>query len=247
MCPNEHILTANSLENWKQNSFTNAGPSTIDPELVKSFLTDGTSYEVNLFLMQLLGNNGNEALKSTMFCLYFSMTVYLKTVEFVETLGCSLDDFLTPEIRGRLKDTDPEVVKDNLRHILNMALEIRERESKKHYRDLLAQAMDFIDSHYCENNLSLNRVAKEVNISPCYFSAVFSQEVGQTFVEYLTAKRMEEARRLLKQTDSRSSEIANIVGYKDPHYFSYLFKKTQGTTPRNYRGGGKLETKSKLS
>lgn len=247
MCPNEHILTAGSLENWKQNSYTNAGLSTIDPELVKSFLTDGTSYEVNLFLTQLLGNNGAEALKSTMFCLYFSMTVYLKTVEFVETLGCSLDDFLAPEIRARLKDTNPEVVKENLRHILNMALEIRERESKKHYRDLLAQAMDFIDSHYCENNLSLNRVAKEVNISPCYFSAVFSQEVGQTFVEYLTGKRMEEARRLLKQTDSRSSEIANIVGYKDPHYFSYLFKKTQGTTPRNYRGGGKLETKSKLS
>ncbi len=247
MCPNEHVLTAGSLENWKQNSYSSGGLSTIDPELVKSFLTDGTPYEVNLFLVQLLGNNGNEALKSTMFCLYFSMTVYLKTVEFVETLGCSLDDFLTPEIRTRLKDTDPDVVKENVRHILIMALEIRERESKKHYRDLLAQAMDFIDKHYCENNLSLNRVAKEVNISPCYFSAVFSQEVGQTFVEYLTSKRMETARRLLKQTDQRSSEIANTVGYKDPHYFSYLFKKTQGMTPRNYRGGGKFETKSKLS
>ena len=238
MCPNEHVLTANSLENWKQNSCTNVRLSTIDPEQVKSFLTDGAPYEVNLFLAQLLGNNGNEALKSTMFCLYFSMTVYLKTVEFVETLGCSIDEFLTPEIRNRLKDTDPDVVKDNVRNVLNMALEIRERESKKHYRDLLAQAMDFIGNHYCENNLSLNRVAKEVNISPCYFSAVFSQEVGQTFVEYITSKRMETARRLLKQTDQRSSEIANMVGYKDPHYFSYLFKKTQGCTPRDYRGGG---------
>ena len=61
-------------------------------------------------------------------------------------------------------------------------------------------------------------------------------------VEYLTQKRMETARRLLQQSDQRSCDIANAVGYKDPHYFSYLFKKTQGCTPRNYRGGGKNET-----
>jgi len=242
MWPNEHILTADSLENWKQNSSANGGLNTINPELVKNFLTDGTSDEVDVFLVQLLGSNGSESLKSMMFCLYFSMTVYLKTVEFVEALGCCSDEFLTPEIRTRLKDTDPLVVTGNVRHILKMALEIRERESKKHYRDLLAQALDFIDTHYCENSISLNRVAKEVNISPCYFSAVFSQEVGQTFVEYLTQKRMETARRLLQQSDQRSSDIANTVGYKDPHYFSYLFKKTQGCTPRNYRGGGKNET-----
>lgn len=241
MCPNEHILATETLDILKQTSPTNGGLSTINPELVKNFLTDGTPDEVDLFLVQLLGNNYNEALKSTMFCMYFSMTVYLKTVEFVEALGYCSDEFFTPEIRTRLKDTDPDVIKNNMRRILKMALEIRERESKKHYRDLLAQALEYIDNHYCENSLSLNVVAKKVNISPCYFSAVFSQEVGQTFVEYLTQKRMETARRLLQQTDQRSSDIANTVGYKDPHYFSYLFKKTQGCTPRNYRGGGKNE------
>jgi len=241
ICPNEHVLTTETLDILKQTNPTNGGLSTINPELVKNFLTDGTPDEVDLFLVQLLGNNYHEALKSTMFCMYFSMTVYLKTVEFVEALGYCSDEFFTPEIRIRLKDTDPVVIKDNMLRILKMALEIRERESKKHYRDLLAQALEFIDKHYCENSLSLNVVAKEVNISPCYFSAVFSQEVGQTFVEYLTQKRMETARRLLQQTDQRSSDIANTVGYKDPHYFSYLFKKTQGCTPRNFRGGGKSE------
>ena len=242
VCQNEHVLTAESLENWKQNSSAGGALSTIDPELIKKFLTDGASDEVDLFLVQLLGSNGAEALKSAMFCLYFSMTVYLKTVEFVEALGCNSDEFLKPELRTRLKDPDPAVVKENVRHILKMALDIRERENTKHYRDLLAQALDYIDKHYSENSISLNVVAKEVNISPSYFSAVFSQEVGQTFVEYLTQKRMEAARRLLQQTDQRSSEIAYAVGYKDPHYFSYLFKKTQGCTPRNYRGGGKSES-----
>ena len=242
VCPNDHVLTAESLENWKQSSSASGGLSTIDPELVRKFLTDGTSDEVDLFLVQLLGNNGDEALKSTMFCLYFSMTVYLKTVEFVEQLGCCFDEFLRPEIRTRLKDPDPAIAKNNVRHILKMALAIRDRESTKHYRDLLAQALDFIDNHYSENTISLNVVAKQVDISPSYFSTVFSQEVGQTFVEYLTQKRMEAARRLLQQTELRSSEIANLIGYKDPHYFSYLFKKTQGCTPRDYRGGGKSDS-----
>ena len=76
-----------------------------------------------------------------------------------------------------------------------------------------------------------------MNISANYLSAVFSQEMGTTFVEYLTAKRMEKARELLRSSDLRSGEVAVAVGYKDPHYFSFLFKKTQGCTPRDYRAG----------
>ena len=65
------------------------------------------------------------------------------------------------------------------------------------------------------------------------------QEIGETFTEYVTGKRMDLARELLRNTDKRSGEVAAAVGYRDPHYFSFLFKKTQGCTPRDYRGGGK--------
>ncbi|MPM94812.1 HTH-type transcriptional activator Btr [bioreactor metagenome] len=88
-----------------------------------------------------------------------------------------------------------------------------------------------------ENELSLNRVAQQINISPNYLSAVFSQEMGCTLTEYLTEKRMEKARELLRSTTKRSGEIAFEVGYKDAHYFSFLFKKSQGCTPRDYRAG----------
>jgi two-component system response regulator YesN len=66
---------------------------------------------------------------------------------------------------------------------------------------------------------------------------MFSQEVGQTFVEYLTRKRIGEAKRMLRQTVKRSSEIAFAVGFKDPHYFSFVFKKVLGCTPSEYRRG----------
>ena len=60
-----------------------------------------------------------------------------------------------------------------------------------------------------------------------------------TFVEYVTGKRMDKAKKLLRQTQMHTGEIALEVGYKDPHYFSFVFKKTQGCTPREYRAGGK--------
>ena len=59
--------------------------------------------------------------------------------------------------------------------------------------------------------------------------------MGQTFIEYVTQKRMEKAKKMLRQTELHSGEIAASVGYKDSHYFSFVFKKTQGCTPREYR------------
>ena len=83
--------------------------------------------------------------------------------------------------------------------------------------------------------ISLNSVAASVNLSPNHFSTIFSQETGQTFIEFLTSVRMEKAKELLRSTSMKTAEVAFAVGYKDPHYFSYLFKKTQECTPREFR------------
>ena len=83
--------------------------------------------------------------------------------------------------------------------------------------------------------VSLNTVSASVNMSPSYFSSVFSKESGKTFVEYLTEVRMEKAKEMLMCSSLKTSEIGYEVGYKDPHYFSYIFKKTQGCSPKEYR------------
>ena len=72
-------------------------------------------------------------------------------------------------------------------------------------------------------------------MSNSHFCTIFSQEVGVTFTEYLTNLRMNKAKELLRTTQMRSSDVAYAVGYNDPHYFSYLFKKHTGMTPRDYR------------
>lgn len=96
-----------------------------------------------------------------------------------------------------------------------------------------------ISEHYMSEEISLNSVADSVGMSPSYFSSVFSKESGKTFVEFLTETRMEKAKELLMCSALKTSEIGYEVGYKDPHYFSYIFKKTQGCSPKDYRARGK--------
>lgn len=110
-----------------------------------------------------------------------------------------------------------------------------EKEEDYQNKKLLKGALTYIDLHFCEEELSLNQVAGEIGVSTNYFSAIFSQNMQKTFTEYVTAKRMEHAKKLLKTTEKTSGEIALETGYKDPHYFSFVFKKTQGLSPREYR------------
>ena len=100
---------------------------------------------------------------------------------------------------------------------------------------MIQQARNYIDRHYMDPNISLNEVAAQVNLSPSHFSMVFSQETSQTFKEYLTEVRIRKAKELLRMTNAKSYEIAYQVGYNDPHYFSYVFRKNTGLSPTEFR------------
>lgn len=110
-------------------------------------------------------------------------------------------------------------------------------EGENQSRRILKKGLEYIEENFCEESLSLNSVARAIGVSANYFSSVFSQEMQLTFVEYVTKKRMEKAKKLLRQTEKHSGEIAAEVGYKDAHYFSFVFKKTVGCSPREYRNG----------
>lgn len=74
-----------------------------------------------------------------------------------------------------------------------------------------------------------------VHLSPAYTSNLFSNTCGTTIREYIIAKRIERSKELLKETDMKLYEIADVVGYSDPKYFSQLFRKLTGQTPNQYR------------
>ncbi len=240
--PAQHILTADTVRFF---TGTPDGPDLPDldvarlhPSVITGVLENATAREISGFVEEYIHNIA-EALGSNPFCQYLMLNVQFAATSFLQDLGISQKEFLsTLHCLDLIGQT---VTAGDLKHyisdILLKAIELRDKASGNQYRNLLKGAVGYIDTNFQNEDISLNRVAKEVNISANYLSAVFSQEMGSTFVEYLTAKRMEKARELLRTSDLRSGEIALAVGYKDPHYFSFLFKKTQGCTPRDYRVG----------
>lgn len=119
--------------------------------------------------------------------------------------------------------------------LLQKALRYRDEHSPLTGNSSIARARSYLARRFTDPNLMLQDVAKEVCMSGSRFSTVFAQETGFTFTEYLTALRLGKAKELLSATGMRSSQIAFAVGYNDPHYFSYMFKKNTGLTPGEYR------------
>lgn len=99
----------------------------------------------------------------------------------------------------------------------------------------IERAKDIIAKRYNDKNFSLKAICSELFISTSQFSVIFKEGTGKTFVEYLTEHRIAEARKLLKNSDMKSYEIAENVGFADPRYFSIIFKKHTGVTPMEYR------------
>ena len=98
-----------------------------------------------------------------------------------------------------------------------------------------ADARQYIADHYSESKLSVDEICSYLGVGTSYFSSVFKKETGKSFVTYLTEVRMNEAQRLLDTTDEKSYIIAGMVGYEEPNYFSYVFKKHFGVSPSKYR------------
>ncbi len=98
-----------------------------------------------------------------------------------------------------------------------------------------ADAKQYIADHYSESKLSVDEICSYLGVGTSYFSSVFKKETGKSFVTYLTEVRMNEAQRLLDTTDEKSYIIAGMVGYEEPNYFSYVFKKHFGVSPSKYR------------
>lgn len=95
-------------------------------------------------------------------------------------------------------------------------------------------AADYIRENYVNPNLSLNDLCSYLNVSVSYFSSFYKEQTGETFTETLGRIRMEKAKELLEHTTLRNYEIAEKVGFADPHYFGIAFKKATGMTPMEY-------------
>ena len=212
-------------------------PKHIDRRLIKKFLRAGETPEITFFLEEFLNGVGNNAIKTSMLRQYIAMDMYFCVADFTENeLGLTKEELAeNVEFPGKDILADEKKTYDYLYELIATALSLRQNHAMSRYHDVINEAITYINEHYSDEELSLNELAAQVNFSPNHLSAIFKQETGQPFIKYLTDYRMNIAKDLLCSTSKKSNEIGVMVGYKDPHYFSYLFKKTQGVTPTQYR------------
>ena len=215
-------------------------PEQIDRTKMQEFLRTGDLEEVVYFVDEFFGKLDGGAMKSRIFRQYITMDAYFSIVDFLKGLGLQKDEIEAPDQDSSILQ-DEKSAMDYIIRIMEKALVLREKKASSRYEDVVSEVIHYIEDNYAQEELSLNLLASHVNFSPNHLSMIFSQQTGQTLIRYLTDYRMNRAKELLRCSSKKSSVISMEVGYKDPHYFSYLFKKTQGMTPTQYRGGKAAE------
>jgi len=100
---------------------------------------------------------------------------------------------------------------------------------------LIKEAKKYIEEHYGESDLSVEKICDSLHVSQSYFSTLLRKETGVSYVQYLTEIRMTNALMLLQETDYKTYIISKMVGYDDPNYFSHVFKRRFGISPVKYR------------
>ena len=214
----------------------------LDRKLLEDFLRRGTIHDIDEFVESYFDGFGSKAMNSTLFRQYIIMDVYSVITKFLKLLKCpkdKIDNNIKSMNRVTEQLTSLEDCCEFYKSILKKAIDIRNNNSQKRYAGIIEQAKEYMHQKYSMSDLTLYKVASTVNVSPNYFSSLFNQEAGMTFIEYLTNIRMEKAKDYLRCSANKITEIGSLVGYLDSHYFSYIFKKTQNCTPSEYRLQGK--------
>lgn len=229
------------LNKEDEESLAGVIPSQMDPEIIKDFLQRGNSSEISDFVEGYLSGI-KSALESRMFRDYVILNLRFTVMAHLESLGIS-QEMAEERLQYDFKDfsAGAENIAPYFEDLLQTCFYFGKREKDNQSKKILRKALEYIDENFTQESLSLNSVAEEIDVTSNYLSAVFSQGMEKTFVEYVTGKRMERAKKLLLTTDKSGAEIAQEVGYKDTHYFSFVFKKTQKMSPREFRAGKKEE------
>lgn len=222
--------------------YQNLGSMGENRKLLETFLRSGTEEEIPSFISVYFEALHEDDLQSFMLRQYIVMDAFVCFFSVSEKLNISREELQTEigDIHAIGKHIESvQSTKKCLESTIRKMIMLRDKASNCRYSDILRRAKRYTDENYMSEEISLNTVAACVNMSPSYFSSVFSQESGQTYIEYLTSVRIQKAKELLECSNMRISDISYEVGYKDPHYFSYIFKKTQGCSPKEFRSKSK--------
>ncbi len=187
-------------------------------------------------LLSLMETHVNQEDRLNLDCLFDYIRRIVLQIEQLVTEGETLTTNPTYiHIMEELKCSDS--VSDVFLHLkLYMNKSLQEYYDRKTAMKKLPiiKAEEYIAEHYMQD-ISLEEMAQQVDLSPAYFSKLFKMVEGVNYIEYLTQVRIEQSKKLLRTTTLPVKTIATTVGYMDEKYFRKLFKKIVGIKPSDYR------------
>ncbi|MBB6479217.1 response regulator [Spirochaeta isovalerica] len=194
--------------------------------------------EIDVIMEEYLSLFGDSESYSPFFSNYLLGDIIIASTAIIGELGGDVHEvipsfLLREKLNNMISSRESFIL--HVRDLIEKVLAFRDSQGKGKHYEMIRKANEYIDSHFADPDICLHSVAEHVNASPNHFSTVYSQETGRSFIEYLTSVRIGKAKYLLRNTELRSSDIAYEAGFNDPHYFSFIFKKNVGLSPRDFR------------
>ncbi|RCW73252.1 helix-turn-helix domain-containing protein [Saliterribacillus persicus] len=173
--------------------------------------------------VQKTANYHVQVIKKEMENLFIVLARAMKELGYSQDVQMNFDHF----------ETSIQIKEAAKSHLVMIIKQVDEWRSKG-VRGMLLHAKEYIEIHYSDA-VTLEEVADEVGLSSYYLSKLFKEHFQETFIDYLTRVRMEKAKSLLLEGHMPLKEIALNIGYRDPNYFSRVFKREIGSSPSEYR------------
>lgn len=122
-----------------------------------------------------------------------------------------------------------------IKNLISWVVEFIKNKKEAKMSFAMSRAITFIQDNFKDENISVWMVSNYMGLSESHFSALFKKEMGETFTNYITGLRIEEAKKLMRTTNMKIYEICDYIGYNNVEHFSRLFKKVTGNSPNHYK------------
>lgn len=204
-------------------------------------LQHASAQDVPALVDEVLEGPGSNQFNSVLVRYYALIDILKMTVQVISraTPGVDAKDAAT-QLSSRhdlfAASSRRDSFRDTAIELLTRAVGVKQENlAYMKYSHVISHAEKYVAENFCDPNISLLSAAKHVGMSSAHFSTVFSQTMGRSFINYLTAMRIERAKELLTSTNQKLASIAMEIGYNEPNYFSHVFRKVEGITPKEYR------------
>ncbi len=206
----------------------------IDKLILSIKLNERKQIEENIFEIQELFREGY--IKKDKMCLYL-FEIISQTCDLLRLSNIAEEFIYKIKENSITKITESRYLSEAiviLKEFCFMSCEKMYIQKNSYSNKLAILALDYIEKNYNDYDLNLNIICSYLCISTSYFSTIFKNYTGYTFMEVLIRTRMDKAKELLENTNLKNYEISDKVGFRDPHYFSIAFKKITGKSPKEY-------------